>query len=269
VKKRLKQVGAALGALAALWLLGLLVAGFAARGCVKRRAERRLRASMQAEVSIGAVELSLLRGRLGFDRLHLERRGRGLLRIDIAHAETAVWPLGLVVVQPGLGALSARDVDLEITALAALDLGGGRRAPLRFDRLELTRLRLALEATSVLPGLARVNLAIDHVVVGPTTLRTPLSWVFGLRELRAHLELSTGGTAELDYRGDGKLRITGPLFGPRTLVIDFVIPALDPEHELEQLAALARKVGAELARQAGKGWLWDQAKKQLIDRVTP
>ena len=269
VKRWLRRLGLGLGGLVVLWIGGLLVVGLLARGYVERRAVQRLRASLGAEVSLGRVQLGLVRGRLGFDRLHVERRDRGYLRIDVAHAETRVLPLGLVLLQDDLGSLRSRGVDVEVSALGALDLRGGKRAPLSFARLQLDDARFTVEGTSVLPSLAHVTMTIEHVVVGRTTLRTPLSWVFGLRTLKAHLALSTGASAELEYRGDGKLRLTSAAFGPAPVEIPFVIPPLDPEHEPEQLAALGRTLAAELTRHAGKAWLVEKAKQRLLDRLMP
>lgn len=270
MKRRLRQLAYVVLGLPVAWVVVLLIGGYAARGCVKRRAERRLRASMQAEVSIGSVDLGLVRGRIGFDRLHLERRGRGYLRIDIGHAETKVAPLGLVLLQDGLGELSVRGLEVEVSALGVLDFRGGNQAkPLTFDRMQLEDARFTFEAASFLPDLARITLSLERVVVGRTTLNTPFSWVFALRELTARLELGSGASALVEYRGDGVLRLTGAAFGDKAIEIPFVIPKLEAAREVEQLGELARRFGIELGKRAGKAYLWEKAKQKLIEMGTP
>jgi hypothetical protein len=245
VRRRLGQLAAAVVGLGVAWLGFLLLFGWLGADCVRGRAEARLAGSMQADVSIGALDLALVRGAVRIDRIVLERRDRGYLRIAIDRVDADLWPVGLALAQDSLGTVRIRGVDAEVSALGVLDMRGRTRAPVTFDRLEVEDATVRLEAARALPGLARIEVVIERAVAGPTTLRTPMSWLLSLRELTARIELPLAPPVRVDY-ADGVLRVSGGPFGGKMIELPFEIPPADPAREVDQLAALGRRLAAQL-----------------------
>jgi len=259
--RTLRRIGTGLAVAAVAWIAALALFGWLGDGCARDRAERRLAASMRANVSIGAVDVGLVTGELAIRGVRLERVERGVLRLAIEQVDVDLPPLGLALVQDELGAVVVRGVEVELSALGVLDLRGAGGAPVSFDRLELRDAHVALEGTSIVPGLARLELTIERAVAGRTTMRTPLSWLFALRELTARLALPIGLTARVTY-ADGVLRIAGGLFGETPIVVPFAIPVLEPAREVEQLGEIGRALGGALATQLRLRWI-EQARKSL------
>lgn len=262
VSRRLRQVAA--GVLAALlaWILALAAFGLFGDGCVEDRVEDRLAESMRAKVSLGDADIGLVTGMLALRDLRLERVERGTFRLHVQRVDVDLLPLGLVLFQDEVGDVTVRGVDVELSALAALDFRGARREPVTFARFELRDAHVALEATSALPWLALVDLTIERAVAGRTTLRTPMSWVFALEDLKARLELPGGLTASLTYER-GLVRVAGGLFGDDTIEIPLEIPVLEPARELEQLAEMGRQLASELAKRVSS----DQIQRRIRDEI--
>jgi hypothetical protein len=252
--RRVRNVAIALAGAFALWVVVLALFGWLGAECQARKTEERLAKKMRAQVSIGELELGLVTGEIGAEDLRIEREELGLFRLAIDRVDIGRWPLGLALLQGGMGDVRVRGVHVEVTALAVLDFRGGEGPPLQFDSLEIRDADVAMEATGVFPGLARITLHLERAVAGETTLRTPLSWLFALRELDATIELPGGYTARLQYAA-GALRLSGTVLGGEPIVLPFEIPVHDPEHELEQLRAM----GVALARQ-----LVDEAMRRFL-----
>lgn len=262
----LRRIVTGVAALAGLWLVALLVIGWTADGCVRDRARERLAASMRAQVTIGALDLGLVDGSVAIDELKVLKDDRGLFRMAIRRVDVDLQPLGLALVQDSVGAIHARGVDVELSALGALDLGGeGRGEPITFDRLVLEDLKVSISPTSLLP-VGKIDVTIERAVAGRTTLRTPMSWLFALQELRARIALPLDITARLEYRA-GKLRLSGELFDT-PVEVPFDIPVLEPARELDQLAELGKRLAIELGKEGVERWLKAQAEKQL-DKLVP
>lgn len=268
VGRRVRQIVVGVIGTLVLWIGALLVIGWTADGCARDRAAARLAGSMRAEVTIGDLDLGLVTGAVALSKLHVVKRERGYFRVDIARVDVDVLPLGLALLSDSVGDVVVRDVDVEVSALGALDLRGGSREPLTFDSLDLRDAKVRIEVTSLIPGLASLEVTIDRAVAGATTLRTPVSWLFALRELTAQITLPGNLTARLDYR-DGKLRLSGGMFGETPLELPFEIPVLEPARELEQLAAMGKALIAELTEAGAERWLKDRAKRELLDRFAP
>ncbi len=213
----------------------------------------RLAGSMNAAVTIGNLDLGLVRGDVGVDRVQIVKADRGYLRIDVDRVDVDLLPLGLALVQDGIGDVRMRGVDVEISALGALDLRGASRTPLRFDSLVIERAHVVVQAVHVVPGVASLDVTIDRASAGATTLRTPLSWLFALRELTAHVDLPFGGSIGLHY-ARGKLRLSGSVFGSTPLELPLEIPVLEPARELEQLGELGRRLLGDLVAQGLERW---------------
>ena len=231
----------------ALWIVALALFGWLGDGCVRRRAEQRLATSMQATVTIGTLDLAPVSGGLALRDLRLERRERGSFRLAVDEVDVDLRPLGLALVQDDLGDVRVRGVDIELSLLGALDQRSRSEPgePVTFERLELRDAHVAIVATSLAPGVGRIDLTIERAVAGRTTMRTPLSWLFALRELIARLDLPGGLTARVSY-ADGTLRLAGGALGDTPLEVPFAIPVLEPARELEQLAEIGRTLAREL-----------------------
>lgn len=238
-----RKVAIGLGGTLAVWLAALALFGWLGAGCQKRRVEARLAARMQATVAIGDLELGLVRGRVGLDDLMIEREAG--LRLAIDRIDADILPLGLALFRRGAGDVVVRGVDIELSSLAALDSRRGRGPPFHFDSMRIDDADLALSAIRFLPD---VTVHLERAVCGATTLRTPMSWLFALRELDATVALPGGATARLEY-ADGVIRLSGTLIGDEPIELPFVIPVLEPSREIEQLAEMGVALAKELGRQ--------------------
>jgi hypothetical protein len=242
-----------------VWCVALVIAGYAAAGCQKRRVEQRIARAFEAKVGFGDADLSLLRGRFGGDDLTIAKDTPiGTLRVHVGRLEAELAPLGLALVDGGMRALRLSDVNLEATTLELLRATRRGGKPFAVDELELTNVRLVTMPTTLVPGLGKLELTIQHARAGPTVLRTPLSWVFSLRELVARVDVEGGVSVRVEYRG-GVLRASGGVLGSTWVDVPFAIPVLDPAREMEQLAALGVDLAAKMTlRQAEsilqQGW---------------
>ena len=143
---------------------------------------------------------------------------------------------------------------LQVSGLAVLRLPPRpARPPIRIGALALDDCALVLMATGSWPGLARVELTIERARSRATVLRTALSWLFTLEELVARVELPAGVVVRLEYRA-GVLSAAGGPFGSAPVVVPFVIPAVDDADEVEQLAALGKELGKQLAIAQARRW---------------
>jgi hypothetical protein len=247
--RRLYRIAVGLGGAVAVWVGFLAGYGWLGADCQRERAEARLAATMKARVEIGDLDLGLVTGDLGVDRLRIERDDRGLFRLEVARVDVDLWPVGLALLQDGVGDVRIRGARLEVTALGALDLRHGKGKPLRFDRIDIRDADLAIEAIRLVPGLARVAVHVDHAVAGATTLRTPMSWLFALRELDATVTLPDGSVARLQY-ARGVIHLSGSLLGAVPIDLPFEIPVLDPAAELDQLREMGFSLALELVTEA-------------------
>ena len=90
--------------------------------------------------------------------------------------------------------------------------------------------------------LGRVEVKLEHARAGPTTFKTPLSWAFALRELRATVELPFQQHLEIAY-SNHMLSVTGSMF-PKPVVLLVALPvadpADDPQTQIQKLVAYGR-----------------------------
>lgn len=255
MSRRARRVGGALVGAAAAWVLALAVFGWVGDGCVRDRARDRIAASMRASVAIGDLDVGPVTGVVHLRDVVIEKRELGYFRLAIASIDADVLPLGLALLDDGVGEVVVRGVDVDVSALGAFDLRGGGDEPIRFDRLELRDVHVTLEATSLVPGLARVDLTIERAVAGATTMRTPLSWLFALEVLTARLDLPAGLAVRVTFAADRLILSGGPF--DTSVEIPFAIPELDPAREVEQLEAIARALAGVLAAELGARFLDD------------
>lgn len=255
--RTLRRITVGVAGAFAAWVVALVGFGWLGDNCARERAEAHLAKSMRARVSIGALDLGLVLGDVRIDDLRIEREDRGSFRLAVDRVDVDLAPLGLALVQDTVGDVRVRGVDARVSALGVLDLRGGERAPVELASIDLRDARVTLEATSLVPGLARVEVTVDRARAGHTVLRTPLSWLFALEELSARIALPAGVTVRLDY-ADGVLRLSGGLFGETPLELPFEIPVLEPARELEQLAEMGQRLARALAAEGAERWLRDR-----------
>jgi hypothetical protein len=244
----LRRLGLGLVGLVLLWLVTLLLIGWLADGCVRDRAVARLGGSLGARVAIDDLDLALVRGTIGIDGLHIERDDRGYLRLDIDRVDAEIAPAGLALFDRDLGAIRVRGVDFEVSALGALARrdGAGGGEPVTFESIEVEDVKMRLEATSWWPGLAKLDVVVERARAGRTTLRTPMSWLFALRELTARIDLTETISIRLRYAA-GMITLSGSLFD-QPVELPFQIPILEPAREVEQLAQMGKALVAELVK---------------------
>lgn len=232
-----------------LWILLLFIGGYAGAGCAREKARERLAGSMKAAVTIGDLDLGLVTGAIAVSDVKIVKDETGYLRIEVDRVDLDVLPLGLALTSDSAGDVHVRGVDVEISALGALDLRGGKRPPMTFDSLVIDNAHVTVQAAHVLPGFAELDVTIERASAGATTLRTPLSWLFALRELRAYVDVPLGGKVHVHYAG-GVVRLSGSMFGSTPVELPFELPVHEPARELEQLGELATRLLAELMKRA-------------------
>ncbi|MBA3393125.1 MAG: hypothetical protein H0T89_10795 [Deltaproteobacteria bacterium] len=245
--------------LLAVWLVALVILGYAFAGRTGSRVADRLGESLQATSTIGDTTLGLVRGKLVLERLALRRDDLvGNLALDIGEVTCDLPPLGLALVDRECSELVVDHMRLTVSAAALFRLERPKRKPFHAGHVVIDDAELEFSPSAFLPGLGRMKIRIEHAEAGPTTFRTPLSWLFALEKLQASIELPAGFTLRLTY-AEGKLRASGSLFGSTPVEVPFTIPvastAADAKGELHELAAMARAAAEQLVAQRAADWL--------------
>lgn len=257
--RKLRRIIGALIVLAALWLVVLGIASFALEGGTRAGVAARLSESLHAEATIAEGDLALIRGRIELRALAVRRDDViGHLALAIADLTCELPPLGLAIVDRDCRALSLRGVRLELSTAALFQLDRPRRPPLHARGVVIDDARLELAASSLVPSLGRVVITIDHADAGDTVFKTPLSWLFALRTLRARAELPGGVTLELSYE-HGELRVAGGIFGSTPVALPVALPvadlADDPRAELAKLIGFGKDLAQRLLATKAQDWL--------------
>jgi hypothetical protein len=247
------------GTLVALWLAVLVVFDFALEGRTRRRTAERIAESLQADAAIDRGDLALVRGGIDLDDLSVRRDDLiGHLALTVAGLHCALPPLGLALVDRDCRELAVRGTRLEISAAQLFRLPHPRRPPLHAQRVVIDDARLELSASAFVPGLGRVVITIDHAEAGDTTFKTPLSFVFALRALRATVELPAGITLQLTYEL-GQLKVAGAIFGATPIAVPVALPvadlADDPAAEVAKLVAFGKDLAERLVARRAEDWL--------------
>ncbi len=254
--RRLAQI---LAALVALYVIGILVAGLVLGDRIGGRIGTRVGEALQATATVGDTDLALLRGRLQIERLSLRRSDAvGTLALDVAQIDCDLPPLGLALVDGACRALAIEGVRLEVSTFALFRVVRPRRIPVHVERVRISDATLALSPSAVAPGLGAVKVTVALAEAGPTTFRSPLSWLFAAETLRATVELPAGIAVHLEYAA-GMLSASGSLFGSTPVRIPVSLPVAtagaDAKAELEQLVAWTRDVGTRLLAARAEAWL--------------
>jgi hypothetical protein len=246
------------------YLAVLVAAGWLVPGCVGERIERRLAASLEAEVTVGDVDLDLLGGQVILRDLRIVR-DQGAVDIAVARVDAEIASFGRVIYDRDLGEVAVEGVDVTLTGSGAVGLRGDRRAePVRMESLRLTDVDVVLMPTALLPRLGRIDVHLDHAVTGPLVLRNAMSWLFALDDLHAVVDVG-GASAQVAYE-NGALGVGAGLLGSRPITVPFRMPRPDPEAlEIEQLKTLALALGKALGPAAAGRWLGRQVLDRLLD----
>jgi hypothetical protein len=256
---RLRRIATYAGVLVALWLGALLAIGIGLEGRTRRGVAERIAESLQADATIERGDLALVRGGIDLEGLAVRRDDLiGHLAIAIAHLHCELRPLGLALIDRSCRELAVQGTRFEISTAALFRLKRPRRPPLHARRVLIDDARLELSPSALLPNLGGVVIAIDHAEASETIFKTPLSWLFALRTLRATIELPAGITLELRYEL-GQLRVAGSIFGSTPVALPVALPladlADDPRAEMAKLVEFGKDVAERLVARKAEDWL--------------
>lgn len=246
------------GGALAVYLVLLVAGGWVFGGVVKDRVASRLADSLRAEVTIADARLALLRGRVELTGLAVRRSDVGTLALDVANIRCELLPLGAALISRECRELVIDGVRLEVSTAAVLQLPRPKRPPLHVRHVEIHDAVLVFSPSAFLPDLGRIEIRLEYGAAGPTTFKTPMSWMFGMTELRARLDLPAGITIVLNYRA-GVLTASGGLFGATPVELPFVLPvadaADDARAEIGKLVAAWRDAAKALVARRAQDWL--------------
>lgn len=255
----LRRVVVIVVGIVAAWVVLLVALGLAYRERTARGVATRFGESLQGTAAFRGADLSLVRGGLALERLTVRRDDAlGKLSLEVADLACDLPPLGLALLDRECRELAIDGMRLEVSALALLRLKTAKRPPTRADRVIIRDAVLGFAPSAFAPNLGRVGIRIEAAEAGPTAFRTPLSWLFALRELRAAFELPAGVTVRVVYRA-GVLSASGSLFGSAPVEIPVALPVRemtdDGKAELERLVDFGRRVAERLVARRAKAWL--------------
>jgi hypothetical protein len=257
---RLARVGAVLVGIGFLWLVVLLILGAVLSGRYARKTEERIGTSLQATAKIAGTDLALIRGRLTLDNLSVRRDDLvGHLAIDVTNVRCELPPMGWSLFDRDCGELAVKGVRVEVSSVTLFKLQKPKGVkPIQADRVIIDDAQFVFLPSAFAPNMGRIEIAIEHAVAGRTSMRTPLSWLFALEELRASFALPANITVHLDYRM-GILTVAGSIFGSQPIALPVQIPAADAAHDAHEEMRMLLQVGKDIAErvvaQRASDWL--------------
>ncbi|MEO6774191.1 MAG: hypothetical protein ABI467_14425 [Kofleriaceae bacterium] len=240
--------------LALLWICDAVVASRQATVVTERLGE-----SLHGRATLGELDLALIRGRLGLRALAVDRDDLvGRLALDVREVDCELAPLGWALVDRGCRELAVRGVRFAVSTAALFRLQAPKRAPIHADHVVLDDARLTFSPSALLPSLGRIQISIDHAESGPTTFVTPLSWIFALETLRAHVELPAGLMVQLRY-DRGVFGAAGSLFGSTPVELPLRLPVTtgytDAHDEIQALIKLGTELAEQLVAKRAEDWV--------------
>jgi hypothetical protein len=257
-----RKIAKVAAGVAVVYFVVLVAGGLFGGGCVKRRLTERLAKTLDAEVSIGDVSLSLVRGRVELRDLVIERKTGAHMRIEIDQIVADTAPLGWMLFDREARDVLVRDADISLSAAGAVALRNVKAPVMKIRKLRLDDVRLHVAPTALMPVLGAVDVTIDSATTAPVEVRSALSWIFAIRELQAKLDAPGGVSVGVGY-GAKMLKVDGSLFGSTPLAVPFELPVPDPTAlELAQLRDVATRLATALGKQTVENWL-----KEQVDRV--
>jgi hypothetical protein len=248
------------GGLLVAWFTLLVILSVTLTGRQERHTKQRLADSLQSTVTLGDLDLALVRGHMTIDALSIKRDDAiGHLAIDVAGVRCELAPLGLALFDRDCRELNIRGLRLEVSTSALFKLTRPPKSrPIKADHMVIDNATLVFLPSAFTPQLGRVEITIEHAVAGTTVLRTPISWLFSLEELRAHFVLPAGITVNVTYR-NGMLTAAGSLFGSSAVELPIEIPvastAKDAHDEMQLLVQLGRQIAERLVAKRAQDWL--------------
>jgi len=239
------------------WLGVLLILGYVLGSRQERGTKERLAESLHATTSIETSDLALIRGRWQFEQLAVRRDdAAGHLSIDVAQVRCELGPFGWALVDRDCSELALREMRLEVSSIALFKVSHPKHRPLHTDRLVLDQGVFVFLPTAITPSLGKLEITIEHAESGPTIMRSPMSWVFSLRELRAKAVLGDV-TLQLTF-SRGVLTVAGSLFAA-PVVVPVTLPdasnAQDAADETALLAQFGKDVVQQVITQRAADWL--------------
>ncbi len=244
----MKKLVAALAVVVGLWLIGLVIIGHVYAGKLGDRVTNRMAEALKATATIGDADLGLIRGRLDLAHLAVRRDDIGHLAITIEDIRCELPPLGYALVDGDCRELAIRGTKLEVSAAALFQLHNAAREPIHARHVTIDDADFTFSPSALAPGLGAIKIAIDHAEAGATVFKTPLSWIFALTDLRAHLELPAGISVQLGYH-DGKVSASGSIFGSKPVEMPVELPVADLADDAKAEMAKLVKTGTSLAEQ--------------------
>lgn len=246
----LKKLGIALVIAVGLWLAVLGVGGIVARDYVKQRLETRVGDSFHGEATVRRIELAFVRGHVELDGLSVKRsEALGSLTVEVDALRCEQWPLGLGLVEHGCRELDLEGIRLDVSSLAFVQWKKPKRRPVQADQVAIRNATITFAAGALVPGLDAIEIVIEHAEAGPTTFKSPLSWLFAVESLDMTVKLPAGIVLHLDY-ANGQLAARGTLLGSRPITLPIVLPvasaATDAHDELRALVTFGRDIATRL-----------------------
>ena len=181
------------------------------------------------------------------------------MAIDVEGVRCELAPLGVALLDHDCRDLIIQGVRLEVSTAALFKMQRPPKSkPVRTDHMVIGSATLVFLPSAFLPNLGKVEVAIEHAETGPTVMRTPLSWLFSLKELRARFDLPAGISVRLGYK-NGIMTATGSIFGSGQIELPIEIPvadtAKDAHDEMQLLFKLGKDIAEKLVAKRAEDWL--------------
>ncbi|HEY1555554.1 MAG TPA: hypothetical protein VGF94_12040 [Kofleriaceae bacterium] len=254
----MRRVAMVAAGVVALWLVALVVLDAVLAAREARHVRDRAAEALHATASVGAADLALVRGGLELDQVAAHRDDAvGHLALEVGALTCDLPPLGAALVDGTCRELAVSRVRLEVSTAAMFQLEHPRRAPLHAERVVIDDAKLSFGPSAFVSGLGSISVAIDHAEAGSTVFRTPLSWVFALDTMVAHVELPGHFTFSFDYH-DGSITVVGfggHVLGTAPVVLPNAALARDGHEEMVLLADAAEEIAARIVEQSVTDWV--------------
>jgi hypothetical protein len=255
----LKRLAIAGVILVAFWAIALLVIDAVVASRTSTQTAQRIGESLQGSGSLAEADVALIRGRLELKQLAVHRDDLvGHLSLTVADVDCELAPLGLALFERDCRELSVRGVRLEVSTAALFQIVHPKQKPIRARAFTIDDAQLTFSPSALLPSLGRIQISIDHALSGPTTFVTPLSWIFSLQVLQAHVELPAGLTVHLTY-DHGVFGAAGSLFGSTPVKLPLELPVAtlyaDAHAEITALVKLGENLAEGLVAKRAEDWL--------------
>ena len=238
---RTRWIAISVGGVVVAWFAALIVIDAIGGDRVGTGVARRLADSLQGSAAFADRDLALVRGRLDLAGLRVTRDDAvGQLRLEVAGIRCELAPLGIALVDRDCGELAITGMRLGVSTLALFKLRPPKRRPIHADSVTIDDATFTFAAGAIPLAGGEVRVVLERAIAGPTTFKTPLSWLFALRGLRAHVALPGGETVDVTF-ASGIVQASGSLLGKPPLVLPLELPvttdADDGRAELAKLTA--------------------------------